>query len=445
MNITKEMLNEEQLFILEDLVSKVANITVNDNYKSLENEDKMFCISGSAGGGKTTVTSFILKEFKKLNLDIIVTSPTHKAKKIIQEMMAEAGVSFETKTIHSYLNLSIKNNTETGKQDLIQKASTIEFCDGIIVEESSMISVELLAYIKAELEMGTYKFVVFLGDSYQLLGVGEDESPVFNLENIIQYRLLKVMRQKGENPLIDICTVLRDCIISGAYISNRELKELFLENLGDYIEQVPDIKSMLDRYFKSTYPIEENSVIAYKNKTVSSLNQKIRNKIIKEEDCFVQGEELIFLSAMVEKDVVVISNNETVTIENLKKIHDNELDIDYWKIIDSEDRVFRAVDLFSTDDYDYELSEIAKKAKKAIGMERSAYWQRFFELKNTFQDVSYVYAGTTHKAQGSSYSEVYYYLDEILGMRNIVGEENLFRAIYVGVSRCKHKLILVTK
>lgn len=446
MQVNKDMLNDEQKFVLGDLIPKINNLVLNDKYKEVPLEDRMFCLSGSSGVGKTTLTSFILKDLEELGLDILVTAPTHKVKKVIQDMMTTAGVSFETKTIHSYLNLSVKNNIETGKQDLVQKANgTVDYYTGIIVEEASMISKELLEYIKAELEMNTYKFVLFLGDSYQLLSVGEEDSPVFNLLDITQYRLHKVMRQKGENPLIDICTILRDCIISGKYLSNRELKELFLENIGDHIEQVPDVKALLDRYFKSEYPSEDNSVIAYKNKTVGSLNQKIRNKIIDSDECFIQDEELIFLSAMVEQDIVVIANNEIITIQNLKKIHDSELDIDYWKIIDSEDRVFRAVDLFSKDDYEYELSELAKKAKKATGMERSAYWQRFFELKDTFQDVAYTYAGTVYKSQGSSYSEVFYHLDEVLSMRNILGDENLFRAIYVGISRCKHKLVILMK
>lgn len=446
-NITKEMLNDEQRFILDDLIPKVNKLVLNGGYKTAKIEDRMFCISGSAGTGKSTTISLLLKDFEEHNIDLLVTSPTHRAKKVLEDMMETAQVKYPSQTIHSYLKLSVKNNLETGKQDLTQRTggNPIEEYDGIIIEESSMISKELLAYITAELEQDTFKFVIFLGDSYQLLAVGEEESPIFNLENIGQYRLHKVMRQKGGNPIIDICTVLRDCIISGKYLSNREIKELFLENLGEHIEQVPDVKALLTRYFASEYEYTNNSVIAFKNKTVSSLNSKIRNKIVESEECFIKDEELIFLNAMVVEDMVVIANNETITIQSLKKIHDAELGIDYWKIIDDQERLIRVVDLFSKDDFDYELSELSKKAKKAVGMERSNYWRRFFELKNTFQDVAYVYAGTTFKAQGSSYSEVFYHLDEVLSMRNILGDENLFRAIYVGISRCKHKLIVLMK
>ena len=445
--ISKEMLNEEQLFILDDMVSKVTRLVANGEYKSVDVEDRMFCLSGSSGTGKSTTISLILKEFDSRGLNVLATTPTHKSKSVLEEMMQNAEVNFQAQTIHSYLKLSVKNNLETGKQDLVQRqgGNPIEEYDIIVLDESSMISKELLEYIYAELEQDTFKCIIFLGDSYQLLSVGEDESPVFNLENITQYRLHKVMRQKGENPIIDICTVLRDCIISGKYLSNMELKELFLENLGEHIERVSDNKALLEKYFASEYPHNTNSVIAYKNKSVSLLNSKIRNQLIDSDECFTTGEELIFLSAMVKDDIVVIANNEVVTIQSLKKIKDNDLDIEYWKIIDDQDRLFRVVDLFSKDDFDYELAELAKKAKKAVGMEKSALWRRFFELKETFQDVAYTYAGTTFKAQGSSYNEVFYHLDEVLSMRSILGEENLFRAIYVGISRAKHRLIVLMR
>ena len=406
----------------------------------------MFCLSGSSGTGKSTTISFILKELEELKYDVLVTSPTHKAKFNLEEMIKNAGCNFSSSTIHSYLNLTVKNNTTTGKQDLIQRAdAVIENYDILVVEESSMISAELLAYIKAELELNTFAVVIFLGDPYQLLGVGENESPVFNMEAINDYKLLQVQRQALENPLIKICTAIRDSIISKKYLSNFEIKELFKENLREYIEQVSDVKSLLDRYFKSEYEYKSNSVIAYKNKTCFSLNSKIRNKLIDDLECFTQGEDLIFLNALVEDDKVIIANNETVTLESLKKIHDNSLGIDYWKLIDTEGRLFRVVDFASKGDYDFELTELAQKAKKATGSARSTYWQQYFALKETFQDVAYVYCGTTFKSQGSSYNEVFYHMDEVLSMRQTIGEENLLRAIYVGTSRCKHKLVLLMR
>lgn len=395
--------------------------------------------------GKSTTTSLILKEFQDRGFNVLVTCPTHKAKKVITDMCDNAGVTFPSSTIHSYLGLKVKNNTETGKQDLVQNygSNPPENYDIVICDEYSMIGKELLDYIMAEVELGTIKCVLFVGDSYQLLGVGEDESAVLTMKDINVFNLHQVMRQALENPIIEIATILRDCIISQKYLSNIEIKELFKERLGEHIEQVPDIKAMLNRYFSSTYEPDERSVIAYKNKTVSSLNSKIRNWIIDSDDCFVQGEELIFLSAMVENDNVVITNNEIVELTNLKKIKDDELDLYYWKLIDKEGRLFRVIDFNDKLDFEYELQELAKKAKKASGMERSAYWQRFFQLKETFQDVAYVYAGTIYKAQGSSYSEVYVHLNELLEMRKILGDESLTRALYVGITRAKDKLIVV--
>jgi hypothetical protein len=53
MKIHKDMLNEEQSFILEDLIPKIKNLVMNDKYKEVSLEDRMFCLSGSSGVGQT--------------------------------------------------------------------------------------------------------------------------------------------------------------------------------------------------------------------------------------------------------------------------------------------------------------------------------------------------------------------------------------------------------
>ena len=447
--IDKSMLNLEQKFVLEDLIPKVQNLLRNDNYKrpEIKLEQRMFCLSGSSGVGKSTTTSLLLKEFENLGYEVLITAPTHRAKDIISTMCDNAQVSFESRTIHSYLGLKVKNCNETGKQLLTQNYGNYppQEYDILVVDEHSMLSEELLAFIYAELEQDTIGLVLFVGDEYQILGVGEDYPAIASLTSITHYKLTQVMRQALENPIIQIATILRDGIINQKFLTNAEIKELFKNRLGNNIEQVSDVKSMLARYFESQYDIKNRACIAYKNLTVNNLNSKIRSNIIDSEDCFVPNEELTFLSAMVVDDKVVIGNNEVVTIDKLEKLEDKSLGITYYKIIDKDARLFRAVDMSCRDDLEYELQEIAKQAKKAVGSAKSSYWQRYFEIKNTFQQIAYTYCSTIFKVQGGSFDEVYIHLDELLGMRDIIGSEGLYRSLYVGATRTKDKLVLLMR
>ena len=105
MNI--EMLNPEQLSAFNGITTGVRNLLTNYNYKTAKLQDRIFVLSGSSGTGKSTTTSLIIKEFLDSEIDVLITSPTHTAKKVIADMCDNVGVSFDATTIHSYLGLSV--------------------------------------------------------------------------------------------------------------------------------------------------------------------------------------------------------------------------------------------------------------------------------------------------------------------------------------------------
>lgn len=446
--MSRELLNEEQLAVLESFIPAVQNIIVNDKYKDMILDERMFCLIGSAGTGKSFTTAEIIKECAELGLSMRACTPTHKSLAVLQEMIETTGVTVPAGTIHSYLGLKVKEDHETGKYILVQDygANPPELVDLLLVDESSMVSSDLFEYIKAEIELGTIKAILFISDQYQLLPVDSGEFPLYTNPNITTYKLLNVVRQAQDSNILKFATKIRDSIISGKYLSNLEIKELAQECKGDDFQIVKNEKELLEVYYDSNYEPVTNLVVAYKNATVSKYNKKIRNTLIDEDECFSLGELLVFNEAHFDNsDTCIHRNNETVEICDLKKLEDSSLGINYWKLIDEEGRVFRAVDFNDLMDYDYELSELAKQAKKANPLDRRALWARFFELKKSFQNVAYVYCFTSHKTQGSTANEAYVILDEILGMRNITGDEGTLRSLYVAVTRPKHKLILMTR
>lgn len=448
MKIDKDMLNEEQLVIVEDFIPKVSNLIYNDKYKEVSLEERMFSLEGAAGTGKSVTTSVIIKEVDNLGFSIRACTPTHKSLNILAEMIENTEVVVPQSTIHSYLGLKVKECHETGRYKLEQEygSNPPEPVDLLLVDESSMVSPELYEYIKAEMEMNVIKVVLFISDKYQLPPVDSGENPIYENDKITKYLLLNVVRQAQDSNILKFATAIRDSIKSGKYLSNLEIKELAQEFVGDDLEIIKSDKEFLQKYFDTPYSSQENLVVAYKNATVSKYNKKIRNTLIEEDECFSEGELLVFNEAHFDSaDNCVHRNNETVEIQSIKKLEDSSLGINYWKIIDTEDRVFRAVDFNDLMDYDFELNDLAKQAKKAKGLERSALWARFFELKKSFQNVSYTYAYTSHKTQGSTCCESYVVLDELLGMRSVIDAETMLRSIYVAVTRPKHKLLLLMK
>jgi len=447
-NITKEMLNDEQKYVLEDLIPKVKTLIMNDKYKEVELEGRMFSLEGAAGSGKSFTTSVIIKEVDALGFSIRACTPTHKSLSVLAEMIDNTEVVVPQSTIHSYLGLKVKECHETGKYKLEQEygSKPPEEVDLLLVDESSMVSPELYEYIKAEMEMNVIKVVLFISDNHQLLPVDSGENPIYENDKILKYQLLNVVRQAQDSNILKFATAIRDSIKSGNYLSNIEIKELAYEYIGHDLEIIKNDKEFLQKYLDTPYSAQENLVVGYKNATVSKYNKKIRNTLVEEDECFSEGEFLVFNEAHFDNaDNCVHRNNETVEIQSIKKLEDTSLGISYWKLIDTEDRVFRAVDFNDLMDYDFELNDLAKQAKKAKGLERSALWARFFELKKSFQNVSYTYAYTCHKTQGSTCCESYVILDELLGMRSIIDAETMLRSIYVAVTRPKHKLILLIK
>lgn len=446
-NITKDMLNDEQRFILDDLIPKVNKLVLNDGYKTAKIEDRMFCLTASAGCGKTFLTTVLLKELDTLGINVRVTSTTHKSLAILDEMLANAGVNVESSTIHSYLKLKLKECHITGTHILEQDgAKAVEEVSVLIVEESSMCSGELFEYIEAEMLRDTICVAILISDRYQLPPVQATEFPLYTREDITKYELTKVVRQAEGSNILKFATYIRDAIISKNYPTNIEIKEFAQECIGDDFTILNSDKELLSEYYNSKYEPESNLIVGYKNATVSRYNKKIRNTLIEDDCCLTIGEKLVFNEAHFDtQDNCVHKNNETIEIQSFKKLEDKELGVNYYKIIDTEDRLFRAVDFNDLMDFEYELSELSKKAKKSSGLEKSILWKRFFELKKCFQSVSYIYAFSSHKTQGSTCNEAYVLLGEILNMRSIIGEDNMLRSLYVSVTRPRHRLILLMR
>jgi exodeoxyribonuclease V alpha subunit len=151
---------------------------------------KVLVITGGPGVGKTTLVKAIVRALQAKKARIMLAAPTGRAAKRMAELSG-----MEAKTIHRLLEF------EPATGGFRRNARSPLECDALIVDETSMLDVELTAQLlRAVPPKG---LLVFVGDVDQLPSVG----PGCVLRDIIEadvvpvYRLTEVFRQ-AEGSLI---------------------------------------------------------------------------------------------------------------------------------------------------------------------------------------------------------------------------------------------------
>jgi ATP-dependent exoDNAse (exonuclease V) alpha subunit len=453
--IEYEMLNEQQKEYTDKIVSHLLSAIEEspEDYK-----ERFIALQGKSGAGKSTTTAVIIKQLLEVKrrgrpLDIRVTAPTHKALAVLKDMVKSIGAEgIVPSTIHSYLGLKLQEDYKDGTTYLTRDNSKeLERCDILILDEVSMISDNLFEYIIDAVDMGYIRAVLFVGDSAQLKPVEGNPSPLVDVNNSYCEILTldKIVRQAEGNPLIAMANEIRDYIQDN--MDNNTPYPPF-QTIKDIVVKYRDNENIImvesDRDFREHYEANPNAEndsmsLAYTNKKVKNLNKQARD-FFKDnaKDYILEGEKLVFNDMFEDGDMILFQNNEVAQVSQANKMYDDSLDIHYWDLLDTQGRYFRVVDRKSIMDYEYEISEIVKKAKKSKGEERTELWKQYFALKKRFANIAYTYAFTIHKCQGSSTKDVYIDLSELeFFAKRADNLDDIYRLCYVGMTRCKERLI----
>lgn len=154
-------------------------------------------ITGGPGTGKTTTIHTILHILESEGLDIMLAAPTGRAAKRMSET-----TGYEAQTIHRMLELN-GNVEEEGRATHFERneKNPLE-TDVIIIDEMSMVDIQLLHALLKAVVVGTR--LILVGDANQLPSVG----PGNVLKDIIQSEcfptvtLDKIFRQALESDII---------------------------------------------------------------------------------------------------------------------------------------------------------------------------------------------------------------------------------------------------
>ena len=423
---------------------------------------KFFTLAGYAGTGKTTIIKKVLDSYRR---GVVVSAPTHKAKKVITNTTEREG-----QTLHKLLGLrpdvdleNFNPNNPKFNPIAIPKIADYNF---VIIDEASMINKELYDLIIDKTKFYNTK-VLYMGDPAQIPPVGEKSSIVFQQDQTkLFHQLIKVERQNDSNPLGYTYDALRNNLnkIDGGFkrISN-------MNSIGEGIDFTIDKKyfrsAALDKFTSNEFKLDTDyaKLIAWRNETVIASNKIIRDKLIGNDVSVVEVDDLLmgYRSITDEKQRHnIIENSADYRVVKKYSIEENEYGILGYRVQLREDLSkghfkFENVFIIDSNNHDnlHTYAELHDYLRD-MGKSNKKNWKKYYAFRRNnilmvtiekyrnglyrsneniiVKDLDYGYAITAHKSQGSTYSHVFVLEDDI-NNNWVIQERNQIK--YVALTR----------
>jgi exodeoxyribonuclease V alpha subunit len=353
-------------------------------------------VTGAPGVGKTWLVSRLVAMYKEASLRVALCAPTGKASKRMMEQLEAAGVAgARAFTIHSLLG----PHEENGKFVFEHGEAFPLNADVVIVDETSMVDVSLMADLLRAIAPGT-RFVL-VGDTNQLPSVGPGRvlGDLIDSGVVPSFELTKIKRQ-DPGRIVTNCHLMkagRDCVFEN--LSTDDMH--FLER-SDPLEVRQTICELVERRLPAQgfdpmrdvqvmSPLREKTELSCK--AFNEVLQRSLNPSPPEPKChFKAGDKVMQTRNAVIDDHPVVNG-----------------DVGY-------------------------VSEITKK-HIAVAFESP---DRLVRIPRRGNHLQLAYAYTIHKAQGSEMRAVVIPIHRCFGSRMM--QRNL---VYTAISRAKELCILV--
>jgi exodeoxyribonuclease-5 len=230
-------------------------------------------LGGYSGTGKSFLMKKLCTSLEASNF--YFTAPTNKATKVLGRMLKPYGAT--CKTIYSLLGLRM----EAVEDEIQLTYPTIETTldAHIVVDEAGMLNKEVKSYLEYRASTSGVK-VLYVGDPAQLNPIGEETSPIWTMPN--QILLTEVVRY--DNQILNLATHLREQVFAGAPKLRLESDNNGHE--GVWTKDHAGFLNLIDRLSSQGTFSDVDSVkaIAWRNKVVGKLNDRIRYNIFDAED-----------------------------------------------------------------------------------------------------------------------------------------------------------------
>lgn len=439
--MNKFPLNPQQQAALESMAAFVGG-----------GEEQFYSIKGYAGTGKTSTVQRLVPLIQAMGKRVAFSAPTHKAVKVLAAMARRNSLDVPCATIHSLLSLKVRQDQENERIERDPKGKeSVRQYDVVVIDECSMIGKELLGYIRRAADAHGTRFIL-MGDPAQLPPVGEDISPTFDIDGAM---LAQVMRQRGEHPILGLCTDIRTMMEAGEYRFPAVAPQC--DEPGEI-----GLHVMAGGYFREYMPVafsHENfdanpdrfRVIAWTNQAVEGYNREIqafRYPGLREP--FADGEPIVFskpamsrsavgLEKTYESDIIASTEMEGfVRGAPVRERHPAYPEIDAWRIV-AELESGVSVNVWTLDRPGASVRDAVLRALAEKARAKAIPWWDYWALRESFAEIRPAYAMTAHKSQGSTFENVF--VDALNIWRNPNKAEAL-QCLYVACSRASHHLIL---
>lgn len=344
-------------------------------------------ITGSAGTGKSTLITNIIRGIKFVYSDTIKVSLVSFTGKAVTRLNVEESDITAT-TIHRFLNL--KDN------DTKYEVKSVSDVDFLIVDEASMVDLKLMSTLFNSLDVNTK--IILVGDICQLepVGAGAPFLDLFNCNNIAKTELHKIYRQKQNSILLNNANAIRRGEFDSIKYSD-EFKIIDCKDDKDILNKVTEEINYLREY---GYTLDDIAIIAQSNFIVDKINNKVSYSVSK--------------NNKIQSKLFNIGDKVIQTINNYEK---NAFNGEAGKITAIESLADKYIVKVKFDFKDKEVTYINKEISQ----------------------LRLGYAITVHKSQGSEYKAVIIVLDnENIGMYNN-------KLLYVADTRAKQKVVIISE
>jgi hypothetical protein len=408
----------------------------------LRSNQSFFRLSGYAGTGKSFLICHLIEWLDAHDFEFAIAAPTNKAAKSLIQVGSSLGINIDVKTVAQLLGQQPEINEDTGEEEFTS-AGNAEFddYDVMIIDEFSMISRSNFEEIVEAIATTIDTKVIFVGDEAQLPPVKEQQPMVAISDAIDDTATLdEIIRYEGEIAIVAEQIRSDDLYASRMYaFQTSEDRTIVCQPRKEWLETVTEYFQAEDCKSNPDYA----RLLVWRNKTANDANRFVRSRLWgKEASIFVPGDRLIARKPLFRvrpgqkgknRWGVLINNSEECSViepPTIKELSFDKIAYQYYSVPVKTDAGFEVNLSVLTEQGARLRDEMIKDyvAKKQ--------WNKYFDLSRTFDDVTYAYSLTVHKAQGSSINYVF------LDIEDMQGCPDLQKMLYTALTRAKIRVYI---
>ena len=415
-------------------------LDVFERFMTDSDEHCVMILRGSAGTGKTSLASVIVRTLLDLQYKISLLAPTGRAAKVFSLNSGQPAA-----TIHRSIyrertfagldgKFNLNANLYRNRLFLIDEASMISLTSVNSTFGSGCLLDDLIQFVYNERNCR----MLLIGDKAQLPPVGEAESPALRADVLAAYGLKvyecdlnEVLRQSQDSGILYNATIIRQMI---THDQATALPLIRLKGFAD-ISIVPGdelIESLSTSY--AEVGIDETMVITRSNKRANIFNQGIRNMVLGREEELTTGDMLMVVKNKYKEKqaggLSFIANGDRAIVRSVRNVRElygfrfADVTLSFPDYDNTEEDMIVILDTLTTEApaltheqneqlFQQVLADYADVPLKSDRMKKI----REDDYYNALQ-VKFGYAITCHKAQGGQWAHIYldqgYMTDEML-------------------------------